>query len=639
MKTKFYILSFFLLFTVIVNGQDRFDLLDEKLNQLAKNYPGINEKVELSVTAATIQDFVRAVGTSNNLNVTVDPTIDVKITNSFKNVTAKEVFIFLCKRYDMDISFVGPIMTFAKYTAPVSPVKVANGKKVNVKYEATADILSYDLSADTLSAVTKEITKQSGKNIVYSPELSNKLVNGFMQNAPFNSALEKLAFGNDLKITISPDNFYIIEKKQTVAADAKNFNTGNNNNFGSLGANNNPANKNPNLIVKDGLISADLQNTPISEIVNNISKDLGKNFFLFSELKGNATVKISEATYDDFLKYLFNGTDFTFKKEGEIYLLGDRNLEGLRQSKLIRLKNRTVEKMLEQIPAELKKGIDIKAFEDLNGFIVSGSQPRIIELEAFLRQIDLVVPLVHIEVIIADVRKSNTLSAGISAGLGNKPAVTTGTLVPQIDLSLNANSINNLINGINGLGVINLGNVTPNFYLTIKALEQQGVLKVRSTPQLATLNGHEAKLSIGKQEYYLEVQNNVINNSNATQNILQSQQYKPVNADLAVTIDPQVSGDEQITMTIQVKQSTFTERISSTAPPGSINRDFSSLIRVKNGEMIMLGGLEENTTSHSGKGLPGISRIPFLRWLFGDRTKTKSENKLTIFIKPTIIYG
>jgi len=249
------------------------------------------------------------------------------------------------------------------------------------------------------------------------------------------------------------------------------------------------------------------------------------------------------------------------------------------------------------------------------------------------------VPLVHIEVIIADVRKSNTLSAGISAGLGNKPAVTGGTLVPQVDLSLNATSINNLISGINGLGIINLGNVTPNFYLTIKALEQQGVLKVRSTPQLATLNGNEAKLSIGKMEYYLEVQNNVINNSNATQNILQSQQYKPVNADLSVTIDPQVSGDEQITMTIKVKQSTFTERISSTAPPGSINRDFSSMIRVKNGEMIMLGGLEENTNSQSGKGLPGISRIPFLKWLFGDRTKTKSENKLTIFIKPTIIYG
>src|SRR5690606_18796425 len=117
---------------------------------------------------------------------------------------------------------------------------------------------------------------------------------------------------------------------------------------------------------------------------------------------------------------------------------------------------------------------------------------------------------------------------------------------------------------------INLGAVTPNFYINLKAMESNGVLKLRSTPQIATLNGHEAKLSIGQTQYYLEVSNNVIGSQNP-QNII-SQNYKPVNADLSVSIDPQVSGDEQITMTINVKQASFTERITDTAPPGSINR-------------------------------------------------------------------
>ncbi len=637
MKIKLSILFFILVF--ISKAQDRFDLLDEKLNQLSKNYSGLNEKVELSVNAVSIQEFVRAIGTNNNLNVNVDPSLDIKVTNNFKNVTAKDVFMFLCKKYELDIVFVGPIMSFSKYNAPVIPVKTVSKKNVNVKYESNADILSFDLTNDTLSFVTKEITKQSGKNIIYSPELSGKIVSGYVQNAPFNNALEKLAFANDFKITLSPDNFYILEKK--IPLEPKAIASGSGNTFGSLGQSNTPVkNTNANIIISDGLITADAQNLPLLEIVNAVSKDLNKNYFLFSELKGNTTVKIKDVTYDDFLKLLFNGTEFTFKKEGEIYLFGDRNLEGLRQSKLITLKNRTIEKILEFIPADLKKGVDLKIFEDLNGIIVSGSQPRIDELETFLREIDLVVPLVYIEVIIADVRKSNTLSAGISAGLGTKPAnATNGSVLPNIDLSLNSTTINNLISGINGLGIINLGNVTPNFYITLKALEEQGVLKLRSTPQIATLNGHEAKLSVGKTEYYLEVQNQLVNNTNINQNLLQSQQYKPVNADLSLTIDPQVSGDEQITMTINVKQSSFTERISNTAPPGTINRNFESLVRVKNGEMIMLGGLEENSTSHSGKGLPGISRIPVLRWIFGNRTKTKAENKLTIFIKPTIIYS
>jgi type IV pilus assembly protein PilQ len=169
-------------------------------------------------------------------------------------------------------------------------------------------------------------------------------------------------------------------------------------------------------------------------------------------------------------------------------------------------------------------------------------------------------------------------------------------------------------------------------------MEEQGVIKLRSTPQIATLNGHEAKLSIGQTQYYSEVNNNLVN-SGVQQNLLQTVVYKPVNADLSLTIDPQVSGDEQITMTINVKQSSFTERISNTAPPGSINRDFQSLVRVKNGEMIMLGGLEESNNSQSGRGLPGLARIPVIKWLFGERTRTKQQNKLTIFIKPTIIYG
>jgi type IV pilus assembly protein PilQ len=620
-----------------LSAQDRFDVLDEKLNQLAKSYPGINDKVELSMNGATVQEYVRAIGLSNNLNVNVDPGLDIKLTNTFSKVTAKEVFLFLCKRYDLDIQFMGPILTFTKFT-PIIVEKKIPTKKLNIQFEKNLELLSYDLNNDTLGNVAKEITKQSGKNIIYSPDLMNKTVSGFMQGATFASALEKLAFANDMKVSKTEDDFYIFEKKQIVAAQNSNQGNSSSTTFGNFGGNKKDE-KNENIAIKDGLITMNVQNAPIADIVNAVSKRLDKNYFLFNDLKGNTTLNIVDAPYEEFLKLLFNGTELTFKKDGTVYLFGDRNLEGLRLSKLITLKNRTIEKIIDFIPAELKKGIELKVYEDMNGIIVSGSQPRIYELETFLRQIDMVVPMVQIEVIIADVRKSNSLSAGISAGLGTGTNTTGGTLLPDYNISLNSKSINNLISGINGLGIINLGNVTPSFYLNLKAMESNGILKLRSTPQIATLNGHEASISVGQTQYYLEVNNNLVNQANAQQNILQTQNWKAVNADLSVTIDPQVSGDEQITMTINVKQSSFTERVSNTAPPGTINRDFKSLVRVKNGEMIMLGGLEENQTNNSGSGLPLLSRIPILKWIFGNRTKSKSENKLTIFIKPTVIYS
>ena len=634
-----YLILVFLVAGYFLRGQDRFDVLDEKLNQLAKNYPGINEQVDLSMQGASIQEYIRTIGASNNINVNVDPTLDIKLSNNFNKVTAREIFLFLCKRYDLDILFVGPIITFSKYTPPAVVLEKKPVKKLFVTYEKTAELLSYDLSNDTLSHVTREITRQSGKNIIFSPDLANKTVSGFMQNAPLNSALDKLAFANDMKVSKTPDDFYVLEKRQTIAGSYASVDPGALPIVGGVPQQTAQPNatKNSKIKVVDGLISMDVQNMPISDIVNTVSKELGKSYFLFTDLKGNATLKVEEAPYEEFLKLLFNGSEYTFRKEGVTYLFGDRNLEGLRQSRLITLKNRTIEKIIDFIPAELKKGIDLKVFEDLNGIIVSGSEPKIAELQTFLRQVDLVVPMVHIEIIIADVRKSNILSAGISAGIGSNPARTSGTLLPEYNVSLNSESINTLISGINGLGIVNLGAVTPNFYLNLKAMESNGILKIRSTPQLATLNGHEAKLSIGQTQYYLEVSNNVIGSQNP-QNII-SQNYKAVNADLAVTIDPQISGDEQITMNINVKQSTFTERINPSAPPGTINRDFQSLVRVKNGEMIMLGGLEETQTNKSGNGLPFLARVPVLKWFFGTNTRSKSENKLTIFIKPTVIYN
>ena len=99
-----------------------------------------------------------------------------------------------------------------------------------------------------------------------------------------------------------------------------------------------------------------------------------------------------------------------------------------------------------------------------------------------------------------------------------------------------------------------------------------------------------------------------------------------------------MSSDEHVTLEIKVKQSSFGVRISEQAPYGTITRDFQSLVRVKNNEMIMLGGLEDNAIDDTGSGVPLLSRIPIIKWFFSSRSKKNSKSKLTIFIKPTIIF-
>lgn len=630
-KQKWWIALFLLFALNSVNGQDRFTALEGKLNDLGRSFPGLDEKVKASVNGVPIQEFIRGVAEANNLNINVDPNLKVQITQNFTNVTVTDVLLFLCRKYELDITFVGSIMAITQYQIPVVEVPKPKTKTLNIRYDSTGNLLSLDLKNDTLYAVAKEITKKSGKNVIYSPDVSNNLITVYEQNTPFSEALDLMAFANSLKVTATDQGYYLLEKKDAVSSAVNNATT--------TGKGKNRKVKGTDglkIDVINNLISVDAANVPITDIVNDVSAELGINYFLFNEPKGNATFTIKNLTYEDFLNYLFNGTDYTFKRDENTYLIGDRNTEQIRNTRVVPLKYRTIDKVIDLIPADLKKGVEIKTFTDINSLIISGSLPRIQELEAFLRDIDRVVPNISIEVIIVDVSNTKSLSTKIETGL--KSGVQTGgTVFPSLDMTLSSASINNVLLGLTGISSVVLGRVTPNFYLNLKLLEEQGVLKVRSTPKLATLNGHEATLSIGKTEYYLEVQNQVFGGTNTS--VASQQQYKSVNADLSVKINPIVSGDEQITLEIQVKQSNFTARISPTAPPGTVTRDFKSLIRVKNEEMILLGGLEEDSNNDSGSGVPFLSRIPVIKWFFSSRTKSKKKSTLNIFIKPTVIYN
>jgi type IV pilus assembly protein PilQ len=614
----------------VMKAQDRFAVIENNMLEIGKQSPGMYEKVELSVNGVSLQEFISGLANSNNLNVSVSKDLSDKIYNNFSSVNVMNVLLFLCRKYDLDVTFIGNIMSFNKFAPPPTAPLVYQPRQIKVTYEAASDKLGLDLSGDSLAQVARKITKVSGKNIVFAPDLASKLVSGYIENTPFNNALEKLAFANDLKVTQTSDNFYLIEKNAVGPTPGSKYAAGSKN---QKGKGDYPG---INIQVDGKLISVDAQSAGIMDLVKAVSGELDIKYFLFSDLKGVATLNIANVTYDDFLRNLFNATEYTFRREGNFYLLGERGIEGLRVTKVVQLQYRTVDKIIELIPSDLKKNIELKVFPDLNSIILCGSQPRITEVEAFIRDIDKVVPNISIEVIIADVTQSHTVATGIQAGLGTAPETTGGTIFPGTNLTLSSSSINEIITGINGYGFVNLGHVTPNFYITLRAMEEQGFLKIRSTPKVSTINGHEAKMAISTTEYYLEQTTNLVVatvSQNVTTNV-----YKPVNAELSVTINPIVSGDEQVTLDITVKQSSFTARISPTAPPGNISRDLKSLIRVKNGEMIMIGGLEEESTNETGSGTPFLSRIPIIKWFFSSRTKAKSKSKLTIFIKPTVIY-
>lgn len=627
-RSLFLILTFLL--CSLAHGQDRIMKLKALLEQAVVDQPGLEEPVEVSVNGASVQEFLRGVGTTHKLNISVAPEVTGQVINNFTNARVLDILLFLCKNYDLDIEIIGSIIAVKKYVPP--PKESARAiLPDDVDYRSETDFLSLDLKKDTLQEVAREITRRSGRNVILAPGLEDRLVSVFIQNRPFDNAMEKLAIANGLKLNKTSDLFYILEDGRPTA----------------IGSSDREAVRRSSSSVTSGQlkvnlredqrhISVDARDVPLREIVQRVSDALQKNYFVFSDLQGNGTLYVDNVTYEELLAYLFNGSPFTYRQENDVYLIGERTKEGLRRTELVRFKNRMVESIAAAIPGELKQDISISEFVELNGLVISGSYPRIAEVKGFLQQLDQVVPVVMIEVMIVDVNSNRTLATGIRAGIGSPPAKSNGTFLPGVNYNMNSSTVNDLINSFNGIGLFNLGRVTPDFYLSIQALESDGMLKTRSTPQLSTLNGHEAKLSIGQTEYYLEVRNDIIGTQNPT--VSTSQIYKPVDADLSLTIKPYVSSDDHVTLDIELDQSNFTDRINNTAPPGTTRRNFKSIIRVGDRDMVMLGGLEEKSVTASGQGLPLLSRIPVLKWFFGNRTRTNSKAKLAIFIKPSIIY-
>ncbi|WP_265713253.1 secretin and TonB N-terminal domain-containing protein [Sphingobacterium sp. InxBP1] len=637
------------LMTRAQEAEDNYMRVEQRLNALAGTVPGLEKKVKLSVSGVTAQEFLRALAQSNDLNINVDPTLSFSIVNNFTGETAKNVLLFLAKTYGLDIDVIGSIMTIKKLPQP-QPVLIP--KDINVRYNAANDGLSYELQNDSLGRVAQKISSLSGKNLIVPTPLLQKAVTGFMAEAPFETALEKLAYVNGLKYRKTNDNVYVFESlipgeelfinddRQTDVRFRPNNATNPVNGMDAMnqgmggGQPGNYALYGKTEQGRGKLFTIQASNTPIIELIKRASEEASVNYFIYSQIDGNITTNVKDISFDQFLTSIFQGTPYTFRIDNGTYLIGNRRNEGLRDSKIVQLQHRSIDTIMMMIPMEWRKDVEIKEFKEQNMLLLSGSGPQIREIETYVKQLDKLVPMVLIEVTLLDIQKGNTLKTGIKMGVADSIPKTGGSL--SDGFTFGAGSINRFLSQLGKNSSFNLGRVTPNFYVRLQALEENKNVELRSVPKLSTLNGHKATLSIGSKRYYkIETQNVYPGLTNT--NVFTTQ-YQDVSADLKIDVTPVVSGDDQITMKIVVNISDFIGTVAKNEPPPTSNSRFESIIRARNEDMIVLGGIERTENSNSGRGIPILSRIPVLKWLFSSREKSTQKVVSVVFIKPTILY-
>ena len=648
-KIRNIITGLFLLTIVPVFGQQTFEqriLEIEKILTVKsqEEIPGLLETAQFSVAGTPVQDLIRGVAEAHNLNVSISPLIDVNITNNFTNVVVKDLLLFLCREYRLNLEFINNIISFSNFIDPLVVQEPAKRKLPKIEYNQESDKLSTDLTNDSLSLFVRELSRISGRNVLTGPNVEEKLINGFVTNVDFKEGLDKIAFVNGLIMeTDSTRLFFILHESKKedniLPSDNKVTNTTVRNTNSSTKLTSSRAANDDNLLIvekgKGNTINIEAVNVPIAELIKEAAAEMGVNYIFFSKPEGNANLRIKENSFEDFLGFLLRGTDHTFVKQEEVHIIGSRISEGFRKTKLVKFQFRTAWEIEKSIPETLLKDIQVLPFEELNALILSGSANRVDEVETLLKELDQPVPNIMIDVIVLEVRKSFNIQVGLSALLGDSVAKTQGRIHPGVNVSVGTNTINNVLDKV-GASSVNLGRVKPSFYLTLQAMEQNGNAKIRSTPKLSTLNGHEAILTIGKSVYYQEKTQNVTGGVNPI--ITTTPRFNKVDANLSIKIKPMVSSDESITLDIEAEFSDFIPPEIEDAPPGNATRKFISQIRIQNEEMILLGGLEEVSKEQTGSGIPVLSRIPVLKWLFSTRSKNETENKLLVLIKPQIVY-
>lgn len=599
-----------------------------KFDSLAIKHKGLSNKVKLNVSALEISELINSISLENSLNVVVDPSLNQHISYNFFDVQVKDVFTFLYSNYEIDIQFIGSIISFKKRTKKEVKIKEPE-RRLNITYNTENQFLSVELKNDTLSRICDEITRKSGRNFIISPEIRDRFINGYFQNRPIFQTLEMVCSSNNLQIKRIDDDFVISSLEQ----DSKKQNE-----IGKNVKKEKQIDENFILEVIDNkLLSIKTVNKEILDIISEAAEKLDKHFVLYSNIEGKVSIDLEKIDFETLLKTLLQGTKYGYSHTQDYFLIGEQKLEGIRKTELLRIENRTIETILVSIPKEYLSDLDIKEFIELNALIISGTEKRISDLIAFVKKIDVVVPMVQIDVMIIYSKKSSINNTGMKAGLKPIPTETSGQIFPSLDMNLGAASINSILEAINGFGLLNLGKVTEKFYVSLQALESNSVIKIESTPKISTLNGHEASISIGETTYYQETQVNV-QTSVTNQGVLQSKIWKSVEANLTVKIKPFVSADENVTLQIVVNQDDFSGKVDPSSPPNISTQTIESLIRVKNEEVILLGGLDKKKNNNSGSGVPWISRIPVIKWFFSSREKEQEKSKMHILIRPTITY-
>lgn len=271
-----------------------------------------------------------------------------------------------------------------------------------------------------------------------------------------------------------------------------------------------------------------------------------------------------------------------------------------------------------------------------NKLIVSDVPEVFPQIEAILAELDVKAPQVLIEAQIVEVSKSSGFDVGFNWNIeGTFNAGKTN--VPWTWFK--KDSSGNILKwfGANGSNTVGDGWELDFSTLSIvfKALMSNGEARSLGKPKVITMNNSPAVITSAREAAVSNVTKNTNSGSDTSYSGVERK-----TVGLKLTVTPQVNKEGYVTLTVAPSYSDLVPSETITKDQetyDTVTRAVSTLVRVKSGQTVVLGGLLQSTEKETVTKVPVLGQIPVLGWLFTSKQKTKSTTDLVIFLTPTVL--